>query len=152
MRREVIFRLVSVLVVSLSLGGCDKKGGPAVVLEKEHIAAREAASASSAQEPISSPTPGLDGVVVYEEARELAADEIEVDSVVMKKDARGTSRDPRAMIDEQWIVRVQVMADLKRLKVQTDKAHYDKVKIGDRVNVLYRQGKYTGTVWAAEIE
>jgi len=155
MRRQVIFRLVAVLVVSVSFAGCDKKSGPAVVLEKEYIAAREVTSTPAAQESGSpSPTPGLDGAAVYEEIplREMAEDEIDVDSIVMKKDARGTSRDPRAMIDEQWIVRVQMVADLKRIKVQTDKAHYDKIKVGDRVNVSYRQGKYTGTVWAAEIE
>jgi hypothetical protein len=56
------------------------------------------------------------------------------------------------MIDEQWIVRVQMVADLTRIKVQTDKAHYDKIRVGDRVNVSYRQGKYTGTVWASKIE
>ena len=82
----------------------------------------------------------------------MAADEIDVDGVVMKKDVRGTSRDPRAMTDEQWIVRVQMVADLTRIKVQTDKAHYDKIRVGDRVKVSYRQGKYTGTVWASEIE
>ena len=46
----------------------------------------------------------------------------------------------------------RVVADLRRMKVQTDKKHYDKLKVGDRVNVSYRQGKYTGTVWSAEIE
>jgi hypothetical protein len=93
-------------------------------------------------------------VVSYEEAtpRELAEDEMVVDTYVMKKEARGTSRDPRATTDEQWIVRVQMVADLQRIKVQTDKAHWDKVKVGDRINVSYRQGKYTGTVWSAEIE
>jgi hypothetical protein len=32
------------------------------------------------------------------------------------------------------------------------KPGYDKVKIGDRIKVAYYKGKYTGTVWAAEIE
>ena len=82
----------------------------------------------------------------------MAEDEIDVDGYVMKKDVRGTSRDPRAMSDEQWIVRVQMVDDLRRIKVQTDKAHFDKVKIGDRIKVSYRQGKYTGTVWASEID
>jgi hypothetical protein len=90
---------------------------------------------------------------VYEEAtpRELAEDEIVVDTYVMKKDARGTSRDPRATSDEQWIVQVQMIGG-PRIKVQTDKAHWDKVKIGDQINVSYREGKYTGTIWASEIE
>ena len=75
-----------------------------------------------------------------------------MDTYVMKKDVRGTSRDPRAMSDEQWIVKVQMVDDLRRIKVQTDKAHWDKVKVGDRINVSYRQGNYTGTVWSAEID
>jgi len=153
MRPQVISGLVAVLVASVSIAGCYKKSGQALVLEKEHIAAKEITSTPVAQESVSpgSPTPGPDGVVIYE-ARELAEDEIEVDSHVMKKDAQGTARDPRAMTDEQWIVRVQMVTDLRRIRVQTDKAHWDKVKTGDRINISYRQGKYTGTVWAAEIE
>ena len=156
MRPQVIFGLVAVLLATVSLAGCWKKSGQATVLEKEHIAAKEVTSTPSAQESASSssPTPGLDGVVIHEEVplRELAEDEIDVDGHVMKKDVRGTSRDPRAMADEQWIVRVQMVDDLRRIKVQTDKAHFDKVKVGDRIKVSYRQGKYTGTVWAAEID
>lgn len=156
MRPQRIFGLVAVMVVIVSLTGCWKKNGQAVVLEKEHIAAKEVTSTPAAQGSVSpsSPTPGLDGVVIYEEVapRELAEDEIEVDSHVMKKDARGTSRDPRSMTDEQWIVRVQMVTDLRRIRVQTDKAHWDKVKVGDRINISYRQGKYTGTIWAAEID
>ena len=156
MRPQVIFGLLAVMVVIASLTGCWKKSGQAVVLEKEYIAAREVTSTPAAQGSVSpsSPTPGLDGVVIYEEVapRELAEDEIDVDSYVMKKDVRGTSRDPRARQDEQWIVAVQMVDDLRRFNVQTDKSHFDKVKVGDRIKVSYRQGKYTGTIWAAEIE
>ena len=140
----------------LSFAGCSKKSGKAVVLEKEHIAAREITPTPTAQQSASpsepTPCPGELASQEEEKPRELAEDEIAVDTYVMKKDARGTSRDPRATSDEQWIVRVQMIADLRRIKVQTDKAHWDKVKIGDRINVSYRQGNYTGTVWAAEIE
>jgi hypothetical protein len=156
MRPRVIFGFVVVLVASVSIAGCYKKSGAALVLEKEHIAAKEISSTPAAQESASpsSPIPSSNEAVSYEEAtpRELAEDEIVVDTYVMKKDARGTSRDPRATADEQWIVWVQMVADLQRIKVRTDKAHWDKIKIGDRINVSYRQGKYTGTVWAAEIE
>ena len=41
---------------------------------------------------------------------------------------------------------------VRRFNIPTDRAHYDKVKIGDRINVKYREGKYTGTVWGAKIE
>lgn len=156
MRRPVPVGLLAVLLATVSFAGCDKKRGAAVVLEKEHIAAREVTSTPAAQPSASSvsPTPGLDGVAVYEEVplREMAEDEIDVDGHVMKKDVRGTSLDPRAREDEQWIVRVQVVADRTRIKVQTDQARWEKIKVGDRVNVSYRQGQYTGTVWAAEIE
>jgi hypothetical protein len=155
MRSRIILGFTTGMAVILSFAGCSKKGGKAVVLEKEHIAAREIVptpapdqTATPGEVTASSPEP----TPREEEARELAEDEIEVDTYVMKKDARGTSRDPRAMTDEQWIVRVQMTADLLRIKVQTDKAHWDKVKIGDRIDVSYRQGNYTGTVWAAEIE
>jgi hypothetical protein len=140
--------------MTLTFAGCSKKSGKAVVLEKEHIAAREIVATPATEQAAtpgevtaSSPEP----TPRYEEAPELAEDEVEVDTYVMKKDARGTSRDPRATTDEQWIVRVQMIAGL-RIKVQTDKAHWDKVKIGDQINVSYRQGNYTGTVWASEIE
>ena len=155
MRPQVILGLVAAMVASASLGGCEKKGGQAVVLEKERIAAKEV-TATPGQESVdsSSPTPSTNEAVVYEEAtpRELAEDEIAVDTYVMKKDVRGTSRDPRAMRDEQWIVRVQMIDDLRQIKVQTDRSHFDKLKAGDRIKVSYRQGKYTGTIWAAEID
>ena len=156
MRSQVILGFITGLALLLTFAGCSKKSGKAVVLEKEHIAAREITSTPIAQQSASpsepTPAPGELASQEEEKPRELAEDEIVVDTYVMKKDARGTSRDPRAMSDEQWIVRVQMIADLRRIKVQTDKAHWDKVKIGDRINVSYRQGNYTGTVWAAEME
>jgi hypothetical protein len=157
-RPRILFASIAGLIATVGFAGCDKKSGSAMVLEKEHIAAKEITSTPGAHESLTpsspSPTPGTNGVVLSEDAtpRELAEDEIVVDTYVMKKDARGTGRDPRAMTDEQWIVRVQMEADLRRIKVQTDKTHWEKLKIGDRINVSYRQGKYTGTVWAAEIQ
>jgi hypothetical protein len=56
------------------------------------------------------------------------------------------------MSDEQWLVSVQMIEGGRRFNVHTDRSHFDKVKVGDRINVSYRQGKYTGTVWAAEID
>lgn len=157
MRPQVIFGLIAVMVVIVSLTGCWKKSGQAVVLEKEHIAAKEISptptpTAEQSASP-SAATPSPNEVVFEEqEPRELAEDEISVDSYVMKKDVRGTSRDPRARQDEQWIVAVQMVDDLRRFDVRTDKLHFDRVKVGDRIEVSYRQGKYTGTIWAAEIE
>lgn len=158
MRPQVIFGLVAMMVASVSVTGCWKKSGQAVVLDKEHIAAAEITPTPSptAEQSASpkAPTPAPDELASQEEVplRELAEDEIAVDTYVMKKDVRGTSRDPRASSDEQWIVNVQMIEDLRQIKVRTDQRHYDRLKVGDRVKVSYRQGKYTGTVWSAEIE
>jgi hypothetical protein len=140
--------------VILSFAGCSKKSGKAVVLDKEHIAAREITPTPTAQESASpgEQTPVPTELATEKQNKPLAEDEIVVDTYVMKKEVRGTSRDPRATSDEQWIVNVQMVNDLRRIKVQTDKTHWDKVKVGDRINVSYRQGNYTGTVWAAEID
>ena len=144
------------MAVILSFAGCWKKSGKAVVLEKEHIAAREIPPTPAAQQSASpsEPTPSPGQLASEEEykPRVLAEDEIVVDTCVMKKDVRGTSRDPRAMRDEQWIVKVQMIDDLRQFNVLTDQPHFDNVRVGDRIKVSYRQGKYTGTVWAAEID
>src|SRR5438477_570046 len=91
--------LVVGLIVVLSLTGCWKKSGKAVVLEKEHIAVREITPTPTAEQSASPSkrTPGPREVASQkeEEPRELGKDEIEVDTYVMKKDVRGTSRDPR---------------------------------------------------------
>ena len=147
------------MAATVSVAGCWKKSGQAVVLEKEHIAAAEPtptpepSAEQSASPNGSTPSPSESAAeeVEYTE-RELAADEIEVGNYVMKKDVRGTSRDPRAKAEEQWIVRVQIVDGLRRIDIWTDQSHFDKLKVGDRIKVSYRQGKYTGTVWAAEIE
>jgi hypothetical protein len=146
--------LVAGILAIASLSGCWRKSGDAMVLEKEHIAAREVTPTPTPRSPASppEPTPGTGETVTYEESKPLAEDEVMVGSYVMKKDARGTGRDPRAITDEQWIVRVQLVSDLRRLDVLTKKARWDKIKVGDKVKVSYRQGKYTGTVWSTDLE
>jgi hypothetical protein len=173
-RWQVSFGFAAALVVMLSLTGCYKKSGEAVVLEKEHIAVREATptpqaeSSPNSTEPTASSnasTPSEETVTemppgdanadastpTEEVATELREDEVNVDGYVMKKEVRGTSKDPRAMDQERWIVRVQMIADLRRIDIQADQPQWKKLKIGDRVKVTYRQGKYTGTVWSAQI-
>jgi hypothetical protein len=123
--------------------GCEKKSGEAIVLTKEHIGAAlpvgETPNAQSAQ--------GSD-----EKPRPIADDEITVDGYVMKPEVRGTSRDPRALKDEQWLVKVRMLDDGRSIQVHDDRAQFEKLHENDRVKVRYRTGKYTGTVWAAEIE
>ncbi len=136
---------VCVVVVLLMIGiaGCEKKSGEAVVLSKEHIDAappiKETPNAQSAATPEA-------------ELRPMGDDEIAVDGYVMKRETRGTSRDPRALKDEQWIVKVRMLDDGRTFQVPADQTKWEKLRENDRVRVRYRTGKYTGTVWAAEIE
>jgi hypothetical protein len=138
---------VAGLIFILGFAGCDKKSGEAVVIEKEHIAAREIQATPSSETP--SPTP--EATPVYDE-RPLKPGEIMVGPYVMLAEDRGTSRDPRASSDEQWIATVRVIRDGRQFDVQADQPRWEKLKEGDRVNVTYRVGKYTGTVWASKIE
>lgn len=149
LRPRILFSFMIGMAVILGSAGCWNKSGKALALEKEHIAAREIIATPKAEQIVSSKAPAPNE---KEKPRELGKDEIVVETYVMKKDARGTSRDPRAMSEEQWIVKVQMIDDLRQLNVQIDKLHWDRVKVGDRIKISYRQGKYTGTFWAAEID
>jgi hypothetical protein len=149
-------RLVSlqlVVALLLAVSGCSKKRSEAIVIAMEHIDV-------AAPKPSPTATPSMDDVKdrpadpPAEEVtlREMAPDEIDVDGFVMKKEVRGTSKDPRAKDEEQWRIHVQIVDIGESKLIQSDRAHYDKLKIGDRIRVAYYKGKYTGTVWAAEIE
>jgi hypothetical protein len=143
--KDTVLRRIIVVTALLAVAGCEHKRSEAVVLEKEHIAAHapfvSPTPAGSPESPDPSPA---------EEQRELAPDEIVVETYVMKADARGTERDPRALSDEQWLVTAQTTSG-RVIKVHASRSQYEKVSAGDRVNVSYRVGKYTGTVWAAEL-
>jgi hypothetical protein len=131
------------VVLFFNLIGCEKKSGDAVVISKEHIAAA----------PPTTETPGAQSAATpTEEPRRMADDEIAVDDYVMKPDVRGTSRDPRALKTEQWLVKVRTLADGRTFNVQAEQAQFNKLKEADRVKVRYRVGKYTNTVWGAEIQ
>ena len=123
--------------------GCEKKSGEAVVLAKEHIAAalpiKETPNAQSAPGPDEQPPP-------------IADDEITVDGYIMKPEMRGTGHDPRALKDEQWLLKVRMLDNARTIQVHVDRVQWEKLRENDRVKVNYRVGKYTGTVWAAEIE
>jgi hypothetical protein len=140
------------LVVSLAGGGCAKKVGDAVVLEKEHIDAAEPGPTPS---PVTTSSP----IAVAAPSRsteplqtELAPDEIVVDTYVMKKNVRGTSKDPRASSHEKWLMKVEMIQDRRRFTILADRAHFLKYKVGDQVRVRYKEGNYTGTVWDSQIE
>lgn len=125
----------------MAAGACTKKTGQAIVVEKEHIDARELNP---------SPTPADEQPKEEPGYREMAPDEIDADGIVMKKNVRGTSKDPRASTDEQWRVTVEMVEVSRRFVVRTDRAHYERLKKGDRVKVRYSEGNYTGTVWDAD--
>jgi hypothetical protein len=131
------------VLLMMCLVGCEKKSGEAVVLAKEHIAA--APPNAETPNPQSSAGPN-------EQLRPVADDEITVDGYVMKPEVRGTSGDPRALKAEQWLVTVRMIADARTFNVPAEQKQFDKLKEGDRVKVRYRVGKYTNTVWAAEIQ
>jgi hypothetical protein len=61
------------------------------------------------------------------------------------KDAPATNR-------EQWIVKVRMRDNSRTIEVRADRAQWEKLHENDQVNVTYRVGKYTGTVWDAEIK
>ena len=61
-------------------------------------------------------------------------------------------KDERATNHEQWIVKVRMLDNGRRIDVRADQAQWEKLRDNDRIKVNYRVGKYTGTVWAAEIE
>lgn len=144
----MVLRSVLGLLAIFCLAGCEKKSGEAIVVAKEYIAAAPPISETS---PAGSPASPNEISTTSEEPRPIGDDEITVDGHVMKPEVRGTSRDPRALKDEQWLVKVRMIYDGRTFNVQAEQGQFDKLKEGDRVQVRYRLGKYTKTVWGAEI-
>jgi hypothetical protein len=142
------------LLVSLGVGGCTKKVGDAVVLEKEHIDAAEPSPTplpitSSSEIAVTSPSATASTEPLQ---TELAPDEIVVDTYVMKKNVRGTSKDPRASSQEKWLMKVEMIQGRRRFTILADRGHFLKYKVGDKVRVRYKEGNYSGTVWDSQIE
>jgi len=61
-------------------------------------------------------------------------------------------KDERATNHEQWIVEVRMVGNGRTIQVRADPAQWKKLRENDRVKVTYRAGKYTGTVWDADIQ
>jgi hypothetical protein len=61
-------------------------------------------------------------------------------------------KDERATNHEQSIVKARMVDNGRRIEVRADRAQWEKLRENDRVKVTYRVGKYTGTVWDAEID
>ena len=138
--------LLPVYVVAIIfLVACEQRSGEAVVLAKEHIAAALADQTPTSQDQAHSADK-------EESVRPIGDDEISVDGYVMKPGFRGTSRDPRALKDEQWLVKVRIVRDGRMFNIPVEQAQFEKLKEGDRIRVSYRVGKYTGTVWSSKID
>jgi hypothetical protein len=148
---KILKGFAATVLIAVVLTGCTKKWGEVIVLEKEHIDAAEKTPVPSATSAGATATPTPSPAAEYVK-RELAADEISVDSYVMKKELRGTSKDPRASIDEQWLLKVELAKGGRKFTVSTDRGHYEKAKVGDRLKVSYHQGRWTRTVWSSRIE
>ena len=160
-RSLALLQTAPALFVALSIASCTKTVGEAVVLEKEHIDAAPPSPTPSAtpvttlSETAARPSPATSPEASPSDEpvqTELAPDEIVVDTYVMKKNVRGTSKDPRASTEEKWLMKVEATQDGRRFTIHTDRAHFLKYKVGDRVRVRYKVGNYTGTVWDASIE
>jgi hypothetical protein len=143
MKRSIVPVFATAVLVAVGPVGCEKKSGEAIVLTKEHIAA----ALPIAETPNAQSAPSPD-----EQPRPVADDEITVDGYVMKPEARGTSRDFRALKAEQWLVKMRMVNKGRTIQVRADRAQWENLCENDRVKVTYRTGKYTGTVWDAEIK
>ena len=137
----------------LACAGCWKKSGLAVVTAKDYVPAREISETPNESpsdspveeearlaEPVPSPS---------EESANTDDDEGEEKAI---NDIIGPPLDPRATDHEQWIVSVRMIESGRQIDVRTDQSQWEKLKINDRVHVRYREGKYTHTVWSAEID
>jgi hypothetical protein len=109
---------------AIALSGCVKKGGEAIVMGKEHVQPMEIVEAT---------------------------DDSATADVSPARDASPAQSGSPRMTEEEWIVSVQMVSNQRWIDVRVDKARWEKLKEGDRVKVTYREGKYTGTAWAAEI-
>jgi hypothetical protein len=61
-------------------------------------------------------------------------------------------KDERATNNEQWIVKVRMLDNGRKIQVHADRAQWETLRENDQVKVTYRVGKYTGTVWDADIQ
>ena len=107
MKKWIVHSSVVALFLMISLIGCEKRNGDAIVIGKDYVAA-------------------------VKQGEEI-------------KDERATSH-------EQWIVKARMVDNGRTIEVHVDRGQWEKLRESDRVKVTYRVGKYTGTVWDAEIE
>ncbi len=56
----------------------------------------------------------------------------------------------RAVQHDQWLVHIQ-MADRFLADVNVEQPQWVALRVGDKVEAIYAQGKYTGTIWRVEL-
>ena len=134
-------RIVLGLAALVCFDACERRRSEAMIIDKEYIA-----PAINGASPSASPA-------LHPKAVRLAGadEEITVDSYVMKRSVRGTGLDPRAQKDAQYLLKVRTSTDGRTFNVPTDESRFRKLRPGERATVEYRVGKYTNTIWAAEI-
>ena len=107
MKKWIVHSSVVALFLMISLIGCEKRNGDAIVIGKDYVAA-------------------------VKQGEEI--------------------KDERAANHEQWIVKVRMRDNGRRIEVRADRAQWEKLRENERVKITYRVGKYTGTVWDTEIQ
>src|SRR5438309_12001966 len=107
MKKWIVHSSVVALFLMISLIGCEKRNGDAIVIGKDYVAA-------------------------VKQGEEI--------------------KDERAANHEQWIVKVRMRDNGRTIEVRAERTQWEKLRKSDQVKVKYRVGKYTGTVWDAEIK
>jgi hypothetical protein len=142
-----LVRILIALGFIATLSACVKKGGAALVMRKEHIEAVKIRQTATTEEGVNAgddkQTPAPVGASPAD-----GAPAVDQSGVVNEK---ASVENPRATDREQWIVSVKMIDDNRWIDVPVERPQWEKLQEGDRVQVVYREGKYTGTVWSAEI-
>lgn len=149
----MILNLMRALTLALLLCGltsCWKKSGDGIVIAKDYVPALKTDASPNELSPSPSPErPELDARLLPPSP--TPADDRD-DTDESADDEATPPQDPRAVDHEQWIATVQMLRDRRLVEVRMDRARWEKIKVGDQVHVRYREGKYTGTIWSAEMD
>lgn len=59
---------------------------------------------------------------------------------------------PTPTLSETELTPESELREIAPDETYTDRARYEKLSPGDRVNVAYRLGKFSGTIWSVDLE
>ncbi len=144
-------RSFALVLLLFGLTSCWKKSGDAVVISKDYVPALkiDASPNEATASPSAASSRELDGRLLPPSPTP-ADDQDDTDDST--DDVPDSAQDSRAVDHEQWIATVRMVRDGRVVDVRLDEARWDKLMIGDRVHVSYHEGKYTGTIWSAEMD